>query len=86
MSDLSQNSLKVVMRDYIREVLSLEGGLEVIKRDLAVRKDFTLEAVFNMFTGYTTARISPNDMLYGLERLGVVCDIADAKLIIERFD
>ena len=25
-------------------------------------------------------------MLYGLERLGVVCDIADAKLFVERYD
>jgi Ca2+-binding EF-hand superfamily protein len=24
--------------------------------------------------------------LYGLERLGVVCDIADAKLLVERYD
>ena len=74
------------MKEYIRELLALEGGLELIKKDLAVRRDFTLEGVFNQFTGYSTARICCNDLLYGLERMGVVCDIADCKLIVDRFD
>ena len=57
-----------------------------MKKDLAMRSDFTLAGAFNLFTGYSNSRINANDLLYGLERLGVVSDIADAKLVIERYD
>jgi hypothetical protein len=53
---------------------------------LAVRQDFTVAGVFNMFTGYSTARISANDLMFGLERIGVACDIADCKLVVDRYD
>jgi Ca2+-binding EF-hand superfamily protein len=45
-----------------------------------------LAGAFNLFTGYSTSRITPGDLLYGLERIGVVCDIADTKLLVERYD
>ena len=69
-----------------KEILAIEGGLEQIRRDLAVRSDFTLAGAFNLFTGYSQSRITASDLLYGLERLGVVCDVADAKLVVERYD
>lgn len=74
------------MRDTFREILAIEGGLEQIKKDVSVKSDFSLAGAFNLFTGYSQARVTPNDLLYGLERLGVVCDIADAKLLVERYD
>jgi len=79
-------SLIYLLRDCFKEILAIEGGLEHIKKELAVRQDFTLAGAFNLFTGYSQSRITSNDLLYGLERLGVVCDIADAKLLVERYD
>ena len=51
-----------------------------------MKRDFTLAGAFNLFTGHSQARISANELLYGLERLGVVCDIADARLVVDRYD
>jgi hypothetical protein len=45
-----------------------------------------LAGAFNLFTGHSQARVTPNDLLYGLERIGVVCDIADCKLFVDRYD
>lgn len=53
---------------------------------MAARSDFTLAGAFNIFTGYSQSRITASDLLYGLERLGVVCDVADAKLVVDRYD
>jgi hypothetical protein len=39
-----------------------------------------------MFTGYSQTRINASDILYGLERLEVPCDIADVKLVVSRYD
>jgi len=78
--------LHFVLREYFKEGFALEGSLELLKRDLAVRPDFTVQGVFNLFAGYSSSRLSTNDLLYGMERMGVVLDIADAKLILERYD
>jgi hypothetical protein len=64
----------------------MEGGLEKAKRELAVRSDFTLAGAFNLFTSYSQSRICASDLLYGFEKLGIVCDIADAKLVVNRYD
>ena len=57
-----------------------------MKKEIAIRSDFTLAGAFNLFTGYSQTRISAQDLLYGLERLGVVCDIADCQLLLARYD
>lgn len=66
--------------------MSFEGNLERLKKELAMRSDFTLAGAFNLFTDYSQARISPCDILYGFEKLRIKCDIADAKLVINRYD
>ena len=75
-----------LLRECFKEILAIEGGLEQQKKELAARSDFTLAGAFNLFTGYSHSRISGSDMLYGFERLGVVCDIADTKLLVDRYD
>lgn len=79
-------SLIYLVRECFKELLAIEGGLEQAKKELAMRSDFTLAGAFNIFTGYSQARISHHDFLYGLERLGVVCDATDAKLVVGRYD
>ena len=39
-----------------------------------------------MFSGYSQARVSTSDMLYGLERLGVNCGPEDGQLLVTRYD
>lgn len=45
-----------------------------------------MAGVFNIFSGYSQARIGGTELLGGLERLGVSCDITDVNLVIERYD
>jgi hypothetical protein len=79
-------SLIYLTRDAFREILAIEGGLEASKKELALRPDFTLAGAFSRFSDNTHGRITANEMLYGLEKLGVICDIADARMIVERYD
>lgn len=46
-------SLIYLVRECFKEILAIEGGLEQVKRELAVRSDFTLAGAFNLFTGYS---------------------------------
>jgi hypothetical protein len=46
-------SLIFLLREVLKEILAIEGGLEQIKRELAQRQDFTLAGAFNLFTGYS---------------------------------
>jgi hypothetical protein len=79
-------SLVFLVRECFKEVLALEGQLEASKVDLRERIDFTLAGVFNIFSGYSQARIGGTELLAGLERLGVSCDISDVNLVIDRYD
>jgi hypothetical protein len=60
--------------------------LEASKIELRERIDFTLAGVFNIFSGYSQARIGSSELLAGLERLGVTCNIEDVSLVIDRYD
>ena len=74
------------MRNVFKEILAVENGLEVAKKELALRSDFTLAGAFNFFTGYSQSRITAEELLVGLERLGVICEISDLRLFVERYD
>jgi len=66
--------------------MAIEGSLEQLKCEIAKRSDFTLAGAFNFFSGYSSARITANDLLSGLDRLGVICDPSNARLVVERYD
>ena len=57
-----------------------------MKNELALRYDLTLDSVFSLFSNYNSSRITATDILYGFERLGLIFDIADIKLLVDRFD
>jgi hypothetical protein len=42
-----------LLREYFKEILAIEGGLDQIKKELAMKSDFTLAGAFNVFTGYS---------------------------------
>ena len=46
-------SLVFLLREYFREILAIEGGLDSVKKELAMKRDFTLAGAFNLFTGYS---------------------------------
>ncbi len=79
-------SLLYLIRNIFKEILAVESGLEIAKKELAVRSDFTLAGAFNFFTGYSQSRITAEELLGGFERLGVICDISDIRLYVERYD
>ena len=85
-NSVTEPSLIYLFRECFKDILVLEGSLEFIKKELASRSDFTLAGAFNMFTGYSQARISSSELLHGFEKLNIVCDISDAKLVIDRYD
>lgn len=39
-----------------------------------------------MFADSSLGRLSPQDLLYGFERLGITCSLADARLVVARYD
>jgi hypothetical protein len=47
------HSLAVVIRDCFREFISIERQLDEMKRELALKKDFSLAGAFNLFSGYS---------------------------------
>jgi Ca2+-binding EF-hand superfamily protein len=79
-------SLIYLTRDVFRELLAIEGSLEEVKKELALRPDFTLAGAFCKFSDNTHGRINPSEILFGFEKLGVAFDIADARLIVDRYD
>jgi Ca2+-binding EF-hand superfamily protein len=79
-------SLIYLTREVFNEIMAIEGGLESIKKELAARHDFTLAGAFNMFTGYSQTRLSVDDLVSGVERLGVVASAMDMQLFVERYD
>lgn len=51
--DDKEGSLIYLIRNCFRDLLAIENGLELQKRELALRHDFTLAGAFNLFTGYS---------------------------------
>ena len=79
-------SLLYLVRECFKEIMSIEGNLERAKKDLINSSDFTLAGIFNMFTGYSQARIGSSELVTGFERLGVKCSIEQAQLVVDRYD
>lgn len=79
-------SLIYLTRDAFREILAIEGSLEEIKKELAMKPDFTLAGAFCKFSDNTHGRVNPNEVLFGFEKLGVTCDISDARMFVDRYD
>jgi hypothetical protein len=79
-------SLIYLTRDAFREILAIEGSLEEVKKELGMRPDFTLAGAFCKFSDNSHGRINVNDVLFGLEKLGVPCELSDARMLIDRYD
>jgi len=73
---------------YMRPLLDREHRIEQEKIKLSFSKDFSLAGTFNLFSGYSQARVSNTDFMLAAEQMGVLreCDQTDAALIVNRFD
>jgi hypothetical protein len=78
----------MVVTLFVKPVLDMEHRLEQEKAKLSFASDFSLAGAFNIFSGYSEARVTNTDLILGLERLSVtrLCDQVDAALVINRFD
>lgn len=79
-------SLCYVVRNFLAPIVPLHRQLELEKQELAKRPDFTLTAAFQRFTASVHAKLSEQDVYFGFQLLGVQCDLADARLFVDRYD
>lgn len=79
-------SLIFLLRECFKEWFAIERSVEDLKRELALKQDFTLAGAFNLFSGYSHSKITNSDFTFGLERLGIVCDATDGSLVVGRYD
>ena len=61
-------------KNCFKEITAIERGIEERKVALCERHDFTLEAAFQCFAESSTMRVGVNEMVQGLDRLGITCD------------
>lgn len=54
--------------------------------ELAKRKDFTITAAFQRFASNMNAKLSEQDIYFGFQLIGIQCDLADARLLVDRYD
>ena len=69
--------LVYLVRDYFEPILELESGTELLKTELAMRKDFTLAAAFNQFSRTMQAKIPVEDFLFALDHMGLIVNPRD---------
>lgn len=67
-------------------MLDLENSLEVHRKELSYRRDFTLSGAFNCFAKSLQYRVSIDEFLFGLERLDITLLTADIMPYFKRYD
>jgi hypothetical protein len=66
-----EENLEIIIREFLKPLMEIERRIEEQRTSLSLRSDMSLAGVFNMFSGYTQARVTNTDFMFGLERLGV---------------
>jgi len=75
-----------IVRDVFQDLLDLENSIEVVRRELGMRRDFTLGAAYDLFTKNPQQQISIDEFLFGLDRLDLRISQDDAILFFARYD
>ena len=81
-----EGSLNWLHKNCFREIISIERNLEEKKVALGELSDFTLTQAWSIFTDSSISRLSVLDLQKGFEKLGIVCDEADCRLLLVRYD
>lgn len=61
----------ILVRDYLQQIFELENSLEITRKELAYRRDFSLSTAFACFSKSLQYRVSVDEFLFGLERLDI---------------
>lgn len=71
----------------IREIIAILSKLEVDRSVLSSRPDFTIQRSFELLTPHSNLdKLSQGDLVATLNHLGITCTLADAELLIRRYD
>ena len=81
-----EGSLNWLHKNCFREIISIERSLEEKKVALGELQDFTLTQAWSIFTDSSISRLSVLDLQKGFEKLGIVCDESDCRLLLVRYD
>jgi hypothetical protein len=81
-----EQSKAYLLKEVLPEIMRIEGKMEESRKELAYRYDATAEAIWGLFTTRANGVLSCVELMYGFERLGLVCDVTGANLVAERYD
>ena len=74
------------LAESFKDLIALEGELEVSKQALALRPDFTLNDAFKMFDLGLSGHITDYDIKAVFEMHGIFITLEEAKLLLSRYD
>lgn len=78
--------LEWLHKNCFREIINIESALEQKKVALGEKLDFTLTQAWALFSESSISRLSNLDLKKGFENLGIVCEEADCRLLLVRYD
>jgi len=78
--------MMVVCREIFQDVLDMENSIELYRKELAMKYDFTLGAFYNLFTRNALYKINLDEFLSGLDRLDIRLSAEEGDLFMSRYD
>ena len=63
--------MMVVAREIFQDILDMENSIEIYRKELSMKYDFTLGGFYNMFTRNALYKINLDEFLFGLDRLDI---------------
>ena len=66
--------------------MNIEKCLEIHRKELTYRRDFTLSGAFKIFCQSSQHRLSFDEFLFGLDRLDIAIKPTDVQLFFDRYD
>jgi len=76
----------VLVRDCLQEILDIENSLEIQRKELAFRNDFTLGGVWEIFARTMQQKLPVEEFLFGLDRMDMAFPSKDIELFFQRYD
>ena len=81
-----QKELAFLMEDYFKPLLAIQDGIEAVKVDLCMKRDFSLPSAYNIFSDSRNTNISIEQFMFGLQALGIPTTRDRICLLFKRFD
>ena len=64
----------------------MENSIELYRKELSMKFDFTLGGFYNLFTRNALYKINLDEFLFGLDRLDIRLSKEEGKLFMNRYD